>query len=462
MKSTGEKRLVLFIVLCLSATCIPAAASLFTVDIGARAAALGGAFIARADDPSSLYINPAGMAFTTGFRLKPEVILGRQSVTATAPDTEKDYLARGNRFRIFGAATWRFAKRAAAGLGVFTPHGFGTDWPSTWAGNQMNINASLSHLVIRPAVAVEVLPGLALGAGIDFIFANMRWSHYFMFNIPNYPLEEDLEILSRDLLTGKGVGWVAGLLWKVTPAFRLGVRYRPRTFLTLKGNNVFTLPADAPMWQTLPDPLRPGGITFSEFTKVYFKEQHVTSRVAVPQEIAGGVMLIPKEGLSLYFDAQWTRWSELTAWEIRSAKTGLEANPDWTPQYEAFYGMPVTYLVQGADLALKDGWRFGGGVEYLYKRRFSFRAGFAHEGSTTAAAGPNPVYPELARNSLSLGFGYEGSFYSVYTEEPIGEFTFDIFLRRAFTAAGTSLIPGYGFAYDDRQWIIGAGFAIKL
>jgi long-chain fatty acid transport protein len=461
MKSTGEKRLIFSIVLFLLGAGIPARASLFTVDIGARAAALGGAFIARADDPSSLYINPAGMAFTTGFRLKPEVILGRESLMATAPDTGKAYLSRSNRFRIFGATTWRFAKRAAAGLGVFTPHGFGTDWPSTWAGNQMTINASLSHIVIRPALSVEVLPGLALGAGVDFIFANMRWAHYFTFNIPNYPLSEDLDILSRNLLTGHGVGWVAGMLWKVTPAFRLGARYKPRVSLTLKGSDVFTLPADTPLFETLPDPLRPAGISFSEFSKLYFKEQHIASRVTIPEEIAGGIMLVPKDGLSLYFDAQWTRWSQLTTWEVRSVNTGLDANPDWTPQYEEFYGMPLTYLVQGPDLALKDGWRFGGGAEYLYKRRFAFRAGFSHEGSTLGDSGPNPVYPEFARNIVSLGFGYEGSFYSVYTEEPIGEFTFDIFVRHN-TAAGTSIIPGFGYSYDDNQWVIGVGFAIKL
>ena len=85
-------------------------------DLSARAAALGGAFTARADDASAIYYNPAGLAFLEGIRIKTNILVG--NLTATAYDPGTNITHKSNPFRLQGSFFLSFRAAKWLGLGV--------------------------------------------------------------------------------------------------------------------------------------------------------------------------------------------------------------------------------------------------------------------------------------------------------------------------------------------------------
>ena len=102
MKTSRRVRIVLYFlafVVCLHPA--RAAAEDFAFhEVGARAAALGGAFTARADDIYALWYNPAGLAFLTDFRFKTNVAFGDRTTEGAEPDGGRAY--RSERERVPG------------------------------------------------------------------------------------------------------------------------------------------------------------------------------------------------------------------------------------------------------------------------------------------------------------------------------------------------------------------------
>ena len=101
------------------------------------------------------------------------------------------------------------------------------------------------------------------------------------------------------------------------------------------------------------------------------------------------------------------------------------------------------------------------GLEYRPAPYLALRAGYARHQSSVDEAARNPVYPDLDRNFLSLGFGYEGPLFSVWGDgEKVSDLSFDIFVRYSSAVAGPSAYPGLELTYDSSRvtFGVGAGF----
>ncbi|MBN2207029.1 MAG: outer membrane protein transport protein, partial [Candidatus Aminicenantes bacterium] len=113
-------------------------------DPGSRAPALGGAFVARADDVSALFANPAGLAFLKGLRFKTNLFYGQPVLSAAQTASGATYESNPRHFRGTLAASWQFLNKVTAGVGFFSPYHFSTFWPYGWPGNRMSIQSSLT------------------------------------------------------------------------------------------------------------------------------------------------------------------------------------------------------------------------------------------------------------------------------------------------------------------------------
>ena len=70
----GKKTIILFAALfMISGSSYLESSEFRNFELGARAATLGGAFVARVDDVSAIFYNPAGLAFLSGIRLKTNI-----------------------------------------------------------------------------------------------------------------------------------------------------------------------------------------------------------------------------------------------------------------------------------------------------------------------------------------------------------------------------------------------------
>ena len=418
----------------------------------ARATALGGAFTAQADDASALFSNPAGLAFLGGFRLKTNFTFSNRALTAAWPDAGPEYKSKPSEFMGANSLAWQPVRGVTVAFGLFSPYTYESYWSPGWSGETVCTRNKLTSTYFRSAVAVEVVKGLAVSAGLDVISSNLRWQHEIPFNIPAYPMAYDIEINSAHRLHGRGLSFVAGVLWKIGPALRIGARFQKGLAVDYSGTDNFLQPLDAGFALVA----RPGGGSWriSELIDFYYRDQDVTGRLTLPDELVCGVMLTPLPWVSFCLDVQWDRWNGFGDWIFSSANEGDALNPAFSSVYQEFYGLELDYGTQGVVLGLRDTTAVKAGLEFRPAPYLAVRTGYARRQASVEEAALTPVYPDLGRNVFSVGFGYEGPLFSIWGDEKVSDLSFDLFLRYAAAAAGTSAFPGYEMTYDSNLSLI--------
>jgi long-chain fatty acid transport protein len=425
----------------------------------ARAAALGGAFTARADDATALFYNPAGLAFLGGFRLKTNIAFDRRTTSAVRLDTGRTFETAPSEITGSLGVSWQPLKRVTIGTGFFSPFNYESYWTPGWSGETLCTRDRLRSFFFRTVLAVEVVKGLAVSGGLDVVSSSLRWRHLIPFNLEPFPLAHDVDVESSHVLHGSGLGFVAGALWKVFPALQIGARYQKSVAIDYAGTDIFNRQLDI-SGESVPNPTG-GTRRVSDLIDLYYRTQNVTGHLTLPREIALGAAFTPIAKLSLYFDVQLDRWQGSGDWIFRSENEGDAINPAFTSVYQQFYGLALDYGVQGVALGLQDTKKFKAGLEFRPGRYLALRAGYARHQSSVDEADRTPVYPDLDRSVYSLGFGYEGPLFSIWGDgERVSDLSFDVFVRYASAAPGPSTLPGFEMTYDSNRFVfgIGAGF----
>lgn len=128
-----------------------------------------------------------------------------------------------------GAVAYGFGK-VAVGLSVTAPYSFTTDYAAdSWARYTAD-KTKLRTFDIQPTVAVQLAPGLNIGAALNIEHADATLSNY----LPNLsPLLAD----GHQTLSGKGwdLGWSAGMQYHTGP-LSVGLAYKSAVKHTLKGS----------------------------------------------------------------------------------------------------------------------------------------------------------------------------------------------------------------------------------
>ena len=434
MKTSRRVRIVLFFlafVVCLHPA--RAAAEDFAFhEVGARAAALGGAFTARADDIYALWYNPAGLAFLTDFRFKTNVAFGDRTAEGAEPDGGRAYHSSAKEFLGSLALSWQPTRRVTLATGFFYPYTYEASWfPNFGVISDCRQNR-LRTSYWRTAVSVEIFKGFALSGGVDYVMSSLEWKHFVE------PGEATIAE-SRHELHGNGWGFAAGLLWKIIPA-RPGGRPVPKGRARRLRRHVYpsrSITSGPPTASPARSRHRPRFLSSN-----HFLSQDVIGHLTMPRELVVGAAFTPVWRWSAYVDLQWDRWSDFGDWIFEPAEPG--SVPD--------------YGTQGVVLGLQDTTHVKAGLEYRPTRRLAVRAGYAHLQSSVEEAHRTLVYPDLERNIYSLGFGYEGPLFSIYGgDERVSDLSFDIFVRYAAAVPGPSTYPGYELTYTSDRIVFGVG-----
>jgi len=402
-------------------------------ELGARAAGLGGAFVARADDASAVFFNPAGLAFQPGFRFKFDISYNISNSTARALGSGMAYTNDSARFTGNPYIVFTVKDFISFGIGYFSANWMRTSWSDNTFGSLHGNISTVSSTYVRPVLAVKILRYLALGAGVDFVVARQAWDHDMIFTFEATSPGRILPALSRTSVEGEGVGFTAGWLFKPSDRFGFGGKVTSRVGIDLKGTTDFD---SAGVFRSPPRGLA------------------TRAKMAIPEEIVVGLRALPLKNLAVHLDYQRIGMSGAMDWTFDVAPTVYD-------DIERLVGFRPDEAGFGADLVLRNTSRIMCGIEYVTGKAFAVRAGYSRQESSVDDDNLRLVFPDLAMDVLSLGVGYEGPFFDLANrDKKLGGLSVDASIQYGRSPGRTSKQPDFPAFFKGNRWSfgIGAGF----
>lgn len=384
------------------------------------ATAMGAAGVANpCRDGSAVLFNPAALA------LQPSVI----GIGATAITTSGGFTAdfTGERFDRdsetrpvpFGFASYRVNEALALGVGAFAPYGLGIRWGEgdeidDFPGRFAAFDTELRNIYIQPTVAVALAPWISVGAGLDFVIADINIQQRVDLSRTNTPSPNPLTGLPLSFgelgvpagtdfanaeLDGSGtaVTFHAGLKVRLAKNLDFGFRYLAPAEIDYEGDATFTqiptglvIPPSRPASPLNPtaNPLPLDIVLAQQFADgaPLATGQTLATTLTLPRQAVVGFAFRPVPMLQLLADYQFTGWES-----FRSAQIEFENQTTPTPLI-LDYQNTDTYRA-GAELAPTDALRL--------------RAGFIYNTAAERSASVSPLLPEAERNYYSAGIGYQ-------------------------------------------------------
>ena len=220
---------------------------------GARAAGMGLAYAGMSGDPTTIFYNPAGMAWVRPLR----GICRRQLPDADGrPGRGRQPVSRRGRHRVRASRTGTSFPTATLvipltadlnfGLGGYAQYGLGLRWQdpnTTYNGMFISQNAVIQTLDTNPVFSYKLFPA-ALDRGRRRSTASPRSSSSATrrpsIRSPGRSSPVAHVKLNSDLLDNGGWGWNVGIMYKPVEAVSIGAAYRSSINIDYDGEATFT------------------------------------------------------------------------------------------------------------------------------------------------------------------------------------------------------------------------------
>ena len=374
------------------------------VEQGAAALGMGSAFVAKADNPTAIFFNPAGITqlkgtqvtvnYTTALldmKLKDARNPFSTAVNEPAHEDMETNWAQIPSFYI----TRQINKNWFVGLGVFSPYGTITDWENGWVGRYYSDKVDLKTYDFNPTIAYKFNDKLSIAVGLNYMYSDITIKKSVSYSAVaagavnpafgayayqrNFDLDTDL---SGD---GDGWGFNFGVRFQPNKQWALGLAYRSSIDLDIDGD------AD---YYSHPGVAQLDGMIFmgggpAHLSKMLFPSTDISSNLRLPDTLAFGVMNRSIKNLTLELDVMWTKWDTYDSLDI---------------DYDNILGHKGYRISSKKDW--DNVWAIRLGAEYQINPCWVARMGYIHDESPV----PNDTRaPELAgsdRNDVTVGVGY--------------------------------------------------------
>lgn len=336
----------------------------------AFAAARGEAFAATADNPSAIHYNPAGLTQVDGLQARMGIYaLNFQptfSPPAGAANANQSYHIENDDARVPQLYySWKDPEKPVAfGLGVYAPHGAGVTWPRDTGFRSVAIEGELTYLRVNPVVAVEILPGLSLGAGVMIDKADIVSEQGLLrgerpANSFRFEGEDD-----------RSMGYNLGVLWQINDQFSVGGTFRSGMTMLFEGKTDFELQRN----------IQPTTIPAEA-------EYHF------PYTAVLGLSYRPTEKWNIEVNADFSNWSSIDTVTIRQERK---------PRSPVQQDIPV-------NLGFEDSWIFKLGVTRYFENGWDLSAGCALNENSVPDEYYTPLVADLDRHLFTIGIGKDWS-----------------------------------------------------
>jgi long-chain fatty acid transport protein len=349
---------------------------------GARALGQAGAFTARADDPSAIFFNPAGLSRSGGksFLLSPNLIVFKAQFAGVDPSpgfgvherTKTKYFVPFAAYYAQGVG-----RRFAAGLGVYNAYGLEVEWqsPAAYTGRFISIHSRIAPYSFVPTVAWAPSDRLRVGAGANLVLSSVRLVRHLAAFDPLAGKAQDIGLVGLRSDADFGAGMNAGVQWEPTARVKLGATYRGRVTIDYRGLADFR--------QTATDDPAFDAVVAATFPP----DQAFTTRIAFPAQASLGVAWQSSPSWAFEADVNATQWSSFDRLALhfdRSPALDEDVPEDW-----------------------KDVLNVRVGTEYR-KGKWSYRAGYYFDRSPQPVESVGPLLPDTDRHGITLGLGARG------------------------------------------------------
>ncbi len=349
----------------------------------------GGA--AAADDPSTVFYNPAGMTELPGIQLSTGATalfidshqrdLGSTITTTTASGPfisiiNTSPISGGNGGNPFAPVvpvptTYATAQIGHSGLwmgfGLSAPFGLKLRYAPDFVGRYNSTYSNLLTLNAQPSIAWRVNDSLSIGGGLDVQYADVTLEgamppvSLLAGPPPATPPGDTKARLSGDDIA---LGWNAGVLLKLSGGLRLGLHYRSQVKHDLKGKSELS--------------------GFSGALSALNGSTPIRSPLTLPGSITASISF-PLDG------------------KTRFMATGRHYN------WSVFDQLRVVFpngTVSAKDYQYRDSWSLSAGFEHIRSDRLTLRAGAMFDRTPTNPAFLSTRVPDGDRSWLSAGMSY--------------------------------------------------------
>lgn len=341
-------------------------------EMSAASKGQAGAVAAAGQRPSSMYHNPANLAFVpgiyaevTGTTYIPDAYYESPSGARTRPTTT-------HIFAPHAFVSWRVNDWLALGLSEFVDFGLQLDWPDDWEGRHLALSSGLQTVTINPNVAVGPFYGVVIGAGFDAKYGSFRLSRGMTLGMKP-PGEEDVPNTLTLAGSGWDFGWNVGIMVQPADWIRVGLAWR-------SGFSVTSDDAKMDFDVTSPFAAR-------------FPDQTISGTLSLPGILMGGVRVWLMDDLSVELDMQWVQWSVFDTL-VYQLSEGLELGPE--------HRQMVLEEVQD----YRDGVQIRAGGQYaLLDERLHLWLGLLYDQNPAPDHTLNPMLPDTDRVMPCVGLG---------------------------------------------------------
>ena len=334
----------------------------YMIATGAKSLGMAGAVVANPQDASTIIQNPAGIAFlkNTTFDVGGAIFSPIRKLNGHDSDS-KIYMIPSAGFAYNPMGCNCGTPHFVFGIGMYGISGMGVDFSNKngLGGALTKAWSNMAMMEMSVGGAYRVNDKLSIGFAPVFVYESMGLE--MNFDLSKMGMSGVYK-LSMDSTNAYGIGFDAGVVYKVNDMIQLGLVYKSKRYMQkLK-------------WNMTPDGFMVG-------------DDEVKMRLNMPRQVAFGINVRPIEPLRIEADVRWINYKDV----MDEVDIDGMANQDkWNFHW-------------------KNQWVFAVGTEYQATKALTLRAGFNYAKSPIKDEdlNANVIAPAIVETHVTVGASYE-------------------------------------------------------
>lgn len=336
---------------------------------------------ADAEDASTLFYNPAGLAYLKGKQLvfggtivKAKSTLGEGAYTnldTTGTTSSNESIAGLSSNQTALLPTFYYSNSVSEhltlGLGMYVPFGLSTDWGENSNANYAATLSKLEVINLSPALGVKLNDKLSFGFAFDVQMASVDFNS--MGGFVNTPWNDSL---STNHGNSVGFGGHLGFLYQYNQSTRVGLNYQSPVWHQFYGKSTLTGPLSGSLSGTVSS------------------DALYSSPISMPAQITVSGIHQLNSKLTLNSTLAFTQWSVFENIALHNVVGAI--------------GEPMNVVVSEN---FRNTWRIAAGMKYQYSDKIKVRMGLGFDQSPANNQDRNLRLPDADRIALAAGAHYQ-------------------------------------------------------